>query len=143
MRYTEILDLVRDEAGLSDRQSADAVLKATLRTLAERMPDATAEHFAAQLPDEAAEEMDRSTHHTADTEERERGEKFDLTTFAGRVAWRSRTDEETALRHAAAVFEVLDDAVAPELMVKLRDVLPADVVELLPIARAEPPGEGT
>lgn len=137
MRYTEMLDLVTEQAGLEDRQSAEVVLKATLQTLAERIPDATAEHFAAQLPAEAAEEMDRATHGgPEESGEREHGEKFDLASFAGRVAWRSQTDEETAMERAAAVFEVLDTAVAPELMGKLADVLPSDVEGLLPVARA-------
>ncbi|MBA0051914.1 DUF2267 domain-containing protein [Streptomyces sp. AJS327] len=140
MRYEEMLTLVEREADLPDRASAAAAVLATLRTLAERMPDATAEHVADQLPAEAATAMREVTGADQNTRQRERGEKFGLTTFAGRVAWRDGTDEETAIRRAAAVFEVLDRAVAPELMAKLDDVLPEDVEELLPAARRDAPG---
>jgi uncharacterized protein (DUF2267 family) len=135
VHYDEMCGLVQKQAGLPDRRSAEEALQATLQTLAERMPDAAAEHFAAQLPAEAAEAMERGTTGEDDAEARTHGEKFGLPTFVGRLAWRARTDEETAVTRAVAVFEVLDAAVAPELMEKLTTVLPHDVEELLPTAR--------
>lgn len=136
MHYEEMLGLVQRQAGLADRSSADVALRATLRTLAERMPDAAADHFAAQLPVQAAEVMQEVTRGDApDVEARTHGEKFGLPTFAGRLAWRAQIDEKTAVERAVAVFEVLDAAVAPELMKKLTNVLPRDVGELLPAAR--------
>ncbi|MYX98745.1 DUF2267 domain-containing protein, partial [Streptomyces sp. SID486] len=70
------------------------------------------------------------------------GERFGLTTFAGRVAARAGTDEDTALRDAAAVMEVLDAALAPELTERMAGVLPADIRELLPVGRAVQGTEG-
>ncbi len=52
------------------------------------------------------------------------------------MAWRSRASEDTAVREATAVLEVLDAAVSPELMLKVGRVLPPDIRELLPSSRA-------
>ncbi|MFD1830674.1 MULTISPECIES: DUF2267 domain-containing protein [Streptomyces] len=142
MRYEELTGRIQSHADLPDRQAAERALRATLETLAERVPDGVADHLAAQLPGEAAESLRRVVSgHEASPRQREhartRGEPFDLTTFAGRVAWRSRASEDVAVREAAAVLEVLDAAVSPELMTKVGHVLPPDIRELLPSARAE------
>lgn len=141
MRYEELTGKVQALAQLPDRQSAERTVRATLETLAERLPDGLANHLAAQLPEEAAEAVHRVTAaHEASpvqrAEAREHGERFDITAFAGRIAWRAGTSEEHALSEAAAFFEVLDAAVSPELMHKLTAALPRDIGELLPEARA-------
>ncbi|HZG03595.1 MAG TPA: DUF2267 domain-containing protein [Streptomyces sp.] len=141
MRYEELTGQVQAHAALPDRQAAERAVRATLETLAERIPDGVADHLAAQLPGEAAESLRRvvagdETSPARRADARSRGEPFDLTAFAGRVAWRSRTSEESAVREATAVLEVLDAAVSPELMLKVGHVLPPDIRELLPSARA-------
>ncbi|MDX3233124.1 DUF2267 domain-containing protein [Streptomyces sp. ME19-01-6] len=141
MRYEELTGQVQALAQLPDRRSAERVVRATLETLAERIPDGLADHMAAQLPTEAADSMRRvATSHEASPEQRayrrDHGERFDLTGFAGRIAWRARTSEEEAIREASAFFEVLDSAVSPELMERLYKALPGDIRELLPEARA-------
>lgn len=141
MRYEEFTGQVQARAGLPDRQSAERAVRATLETVAERVPDGVADHLAAQLPTEAAEDLRRVTvaHETAPerrAEARDRGERFDLTSFAGRIAWRTAGSEDDAVRQATAVLEVLDAAVSPELMAKLDNVLPHDIRELLPTSRA-------
>jgi uncharacterized protein (DUF2267 family) len=141
MRYDELTGRVQARAQLPDRQAAERAVRGTLETLAERVPDGVADHLAAQLPAEAAESLRRITasHEGAPqvrAYRRGHGERFDLTGFAGRVAWRTGTSEEAALGETAAVFEVLDSAVAPELMEKLTRVLPQDITALLPEARA-------
>ncbi|WAP54317.1 DUF2267 domain-containing protein [Streptomyces luomodiensis] len=142
MRYEELTGLVQARAQLPDRQSAERTVRATLETLAERIPGGLANHMAAQLPQEAGEPLRRIAASQEGTPEereyrREHGERFDLTGFAGRIAWRTEHTEEEALREAAAFFEVLDSAVDPELMEKLYGVLPSDIRELLPEAGAE------
>lgn len=141
MRYEEFTGRVQARAGLGSRQAAERAVRATLETLAERVPDGVAEHLSAQLPQEVADSLGRvvaehetSPHERADA--RVRGEPFDLSAFAGRIAWRGHATEEDALREASAVLEVLDAAVAPELMRKLEDVLPADIKAVLPSGRA-------
>lgn len=141
MHYDELTGQVQARAQLPDRQAAERAVRATLETLAERIPDGLASHIAAQLPVEAGESLRRvAASHEGSPQEREwrrdHGERFDLTGFAGRVAWRARTSEEAAIRDAAATFEVLDSAVSPELMEKLYGVLPKDIRALLPEERA-------
>ena len=141
MRYEEFTGQVQARAGLPDRQSAERAVRATLETVAERVPDGVADHLAAQLPTEAAEDLRRVTvaHETSPrrrAESRDHGERFGLTSFAGRIAWRVSGSEDDAVRQATAVLEVLDAAVSPELMDKLADVLPRDIRRLLPAARA-------
>ncbi|MGP3952457.1 DUF2267 domain-containing protein [Streptomyces sp. 7N604] len=146
MRYDQLAGQVQARAQLPDRQSAERAVRATLETLAERVPDGLADHFAAQLPGEAAEALRRvAASHEGSPEERayrrNHGERFDLTVFLGRIAWRAGTDEEEAIREATALFEVLDSAVSPELMEKLYESLPGDIRALLPEERAAR-GEG-
>ncbi|WP_407549334.1 DUF2267 domain-containing protein [Streptomyces sp. Pv4-95] len=138
MQHDELLGLVQARAALPDRGRAERAARATLETVAERVPAGLAQHLAAQLPHEIAEPMLRVSEEHAPAEGRPSGgERFDLTIFAGRVAWRGGVSEEAALQEATAVFEVLDAALSPELMEKLSHSLPHDIRELLPLARAE------
>jgi uncharacterized protein (DUF2267 family) len=141
MRYEELTRQVQALGQLPDRRSAERAVRATLETLAERIPDGLADHMAAQLPVEAADSLRRvAASHEASPEQRayrrDHGERFDLTGFAGRIAWRAQTSEEEAIREASVFFEVLDSAVSPELMERLYQALPGDIRELLPEARA-------
>lgn len=141
MRYEDFTGQVQARAALGSRQAAEAAVRATLETLAERVPDGVAEHLAAQLPHEAAAAVHRAVAvHEASPHERAegrvRGEQFDLSVFAGRVAWRAEISEGDALVRAAAVLDVLDAAVAPELMRKLEGALPRDIRGVLPSGRA-------
>lgn len=138
MRHDELIAKVRERAELPDRSSAERATRAVLSTLAERIPDGLADHLAAQLPAQLAESIRERVSSPARSDERRgSGERFDLTAFAGRVAWRVGVPEDAALRDAVAVFEVLDAAVAPEEMEKLARVLPTDIRTLLPVARAD------
>lgn len=138
MRYDEVIGKVQAEAQLPDRGSAERTTRAVLHTLAERVPDGLARHLAAQLPAELAASVQEATVEPAHAppEQSGVGEVFDLTVFAGRVAWRAGVPEGDAVRQSAAVLEVLDTAVAPEEMEKLAETLPADIRELLPSGRA-------
>ncbi|MFE2408212.1 DUF2267 domain-containing protein [Kitasatospora sp. NPDC059408] len=137
MKYDEIIATVRDLAGLPDRAAAERATKAVLLTLGERLPAGLAVHMAAQLPPELAAAV-REAAREADEEGRAHasGERFGLPVFAGRIAGRAGTGEDGGIREAAAVLEVLDAALAPDLMDKLAAVLPRDIAELLPSGRA-------
>ncbi|MCD0484481.1 DUF2267 domain-containing protein [Streptacidiphilus sp. ASG 303] len=138
MHHDEFIGQVRARGALPDRAAAERAARATLETLGERVPVGLAEHMAAQLPPSLGQYLLRAAvGHGASRDERRRGERFDLTTFAGRIAWRSGTDEEVALREAGAVLDVLDASLSPELMRKLGHVLPHDIRELLPEARTQ------
>ncbi|MEU5702112.1 DUF2267 domain-containing protein [Streptomyces aurantiacus] len=137
MRHDEMIGKVQALAQLPDRGSADRATRAVLITLAERLPSGLAEHMSAQLPPELADPMRQAAElPSADGRSHTSGERFDLTVFAGRIAGRAGTDEDAALREAAAVLEVLDAALTPELNEKVAGVLPADIRLLLPSGRA-------
>jgi uncharacterized protein (DUF2267 family) len=138
MQHDEMIGKVQALAHLPDRGSTEHATQSVLRTLAERLPTGLADHLAAQLPPDLAADIREATA-SATSEGRPSGvgEPFDLTAFAGRVAVRAGTTEDTALQYSAAVLEVLDAAVSPEEMRKVADALPADIRELLPAGRAK------
>ncbi|WP_199572643.1 DUF2267 domain-containing protein [Streptomyces murinus] len=162
MRHDEMIGKVQALAQLPDRGSAERAAHAVVTTLSERLPSGLARHVAAQLPPDMADAMRRAAdagampdaqgsgaRESREQESRARGsgaraaegsgtagERFGLTAFAGRIAVRAGTDEDTALRDAAAVMEVLDAALAPELTERMAGALPADIRELLPLERA-------
>ncbi|MET7295694.1 DUF2267 domain-containing protein [Streptomyces griseoloalbus] len=136
MHHDEIIGKVQALSRLPDRGSADRATRAVLSTLAERLPPGLAGHVAAQLPPTLAGPMRQATDSAADGPVSSSGERFGLTTFVGRIAGRAETDENAALREAAAVLEVLDAALAPELTEKVAGALPADIRGLLPVGRA-------
>jgi uncharacterized protein (DUF2267 family) len=140
MHHDEFIGQVRARGALPDRATAERAVRATLETLAERVPVGLAEHMAAQLPPEIARHLRGPVAaHGTSRDERSRGERFGLTTFAGRIAWRAGTTEEAAMQEAGAVLDVLDASLSPELMDKLGRDLPHDIRALLPEARAEEP----
>ncbi|MFY4722079.1 DUF2267 domain-containing protein [Streptomyces sp. LaBMicrA B280] len=160
MRHDEMIGKVQALAQLPDRGFAERAAHAVVATLSERLPSGPARHVAAQLPPDMADAMRRAADPGARSDAREpdaresrargsgapgadgpgtAGERFGLTAFAGRIADRAGTDEDTALRDAAAVLEVLDAAPAPELTERMAGALPADIRELLPLERASEP----
>jgi uncharacterized protein (DUF2267 family) len=137
MRHDEMIGKVQALAQLPDRGSAERATHAVLRTLGERLPAGLAGHLAAQLTPELAAPVRAATASAAaDGRPSGIGERFGLPVFAGRIAGRAGTDEDAALREAAAVLEVLDAALAPELMTKVGEELPSDIRELLPSGRS-------
>ncbi|MGC0379028.1 DUF2267 domain-containing protein [Streptomyces sp. SAI-229] len=128
MHHDEFIGKVQALTRLPDRGSSEQATRAVLSTLAERLPPGLTDHVAAQLPPTLAAPMRQAKDSS--------GERFGLTTFAGRIAGRAHTDEDGAVREAAAVLEVLDAALAPELTEKLVAALPRDIGGLLPVGRA-------
>ncbi|MER7488349.1 DUF2267 domain-containing protein [Streptomyces sp. NPDC126497] len=126
MQHDEFIGKVQALTRLPDRGTSERATRAVLSTLAERLPAGLAGHVAAQLPPTLAAPMRQTVS----------GERFDLTAFAGRIAGRAETDEDAAVREAAAVLEVLDAALTPELTEKLVAALPRDIGGLLPAGRA-------
>ncbi|MEV6834075.1 DUF2267 domain-containing protein [Streptomyces sp. NPDC051133] len=137
MRHDEMIGKVQTLAQLPDRGSAERAAHAVVSTLSERLPSGLARHVAAQLPPDMAEAMREVADASPGTDAGHAGERFGLTAFAGRIAARAGTDEETALREAAAVLEVLDAALAPELTERVAGALPTDIRDLMPVGRAD------
>lgn len=136
MQHDEMIGKVQALAQLPDRGSAERAAHAVVSTLSERLPSGLARHVAAQLPPDMAAAMREAADASAGADSGVSGERFGLTVFAGRIADRAGTDEDTALRDAAAVMEVLDAALAPELTERMAGALPADIRDLLPVGRA-------
>ncbi|GHH91493.1 DUF2267 domain-containing protein [Streptomyces capillispiralis] len=136
MHHDEIIGKVQALSRLPDRGSAERATRAVLSTLAERLPSGLAGHVAAQLPPTLAAPMRQAADPAGGGPVGPSAERFGLTTFVGRIAGRAETDEDAALREAAAVLEVLDAALAPELTQKVAGALPADIRGLLPVGRA-------
>lgn len=135
MQHDEMIGKVQALAQLPDRGSTERATRAVLSTLAERLPTGLADHMAAQLSPELADVV-RQASGGGGGSAKDAGERFGLTEFAGRVAARGGTGEDAAVREAAAVLEVLDAALTPELTEKVAGALPADIRELMPVSRA-------
>lgn len=104
----DLIDVVEREARLSEDEAERAV-RATLKTLGERLSGGEARELAEQLPEWAASEVIGG----------ERAESFDCDEFLRRVADREGVDKDEARRHAHAVFSALGFVVEPK---ELRDV---------------------
>jgi uncharacterized protein (DUF2267 family) len=114
MEYAEFIDEIRWESGEPDVGSAQLAAKATLQTLAERLPRSEAQHLFLELPDETKSWLRSDSDAGA----------FDIDEFLGRVARREGVDVETAFDHARAVFFALGDAVGPEEVGRVAAALP-------------------
>lgn len=104
---------------MGSREEAESAIRATLRTLAERLSGEEAEHLASQLPPGIAEHLRH--------ERSGAGESFDLQEFFERVDERDGVaDEPRAVYHARVVIEVLGEAVTEGEMDDIRSQLPAE-----------------
>lgn len=121
MEYHRFIGQVQARARLADEQAAVAATRATLTTLAERLPPGIAGNLAAQLPPEIGRFL----------QETDGGERFGLDEFVARVADKESRDEPAAAFHARVVTEVLTEAVTPGQMDKVAEILPDDLQPLL------------
>ena len=126
MQHDEFIGQVQHRAKLASRGEAERITRATLETLGERIPEHLADNLASQLPQEIGEHLRR----TITLGGEGTGERFDLQEFVGRVSARAATDEPVAVYQARVVMEVVDEAVTPGMMAKLREALPADLERL-------------
>ena len=118
MQAHTFVEYVKQRANLPSQQQAWAAIRATLQTLAERLPSCGASHAAAQLPADIAIYFRDLTPHAVD--------KMTLPEFFSRIAEREHVPPHIAERHAEAVIGVLAEALSPgELL---------DVCAQLPIA---------
>lgn len=124
MQHDEMIGQVQARAGLDSRGAAERAVRASLETLAERIPADRADKLAAQLPEEIGEHLRRVS---AAPDEPDTGERFDAAEFVQRVAERADVDETHAERQLRAVFGVVRDATTAGQEDKLAAVLPDDV----------------
>lgn len=114
MQYEEFVEEVQHRARLGSRGDAVRAIRATLETLAERLPTEEANHLAAQLPPAIGSHLQDSNG----------SERFTLNHFFERVAQREPADLADAVHHARAVISVLNEAVSAGQFEQVRNILP-------------------
>jgi uncharacterized protein (DUF2267 family) len=127
MGQATFLEAVEQTAGVS-REEAERAVRATLRTLAERITRGEADDIAACLPREFRALL---------TSVPEPAESFGLDEFVRRVADLEGVDEATASRHVEAVFRALGQAVTPSELRDMAAQLSRDFDPLLKAARID------
>jgi uncharacterized protein (DUF2267 family) len=119
MQYDEFVGQVQNRARLASRGEAVSAIRATLETLGERLAGGAADNLAAQLPSEIGEYLRYSLPSDSPL-----GTKFGLDEFFQRMATREKIDLPIATYHARVVTEVLQEAVSPGELEKIRAQLP-------------------
>lgn len=113
MKHDEFVGQLQHRAHLGSRGEAEGAIRATLETLADRIPQATAHHLAAQLPPEIAESLRHGIE-----------ERFDIDDFFKRIAEREKKSLAIAAFHARLVVSLLTQVVSHGIMLKVRHELP-------------------
>lgn len=126
MRHDEFIGHVQQRAHLASRGDAERATRATLETLAERIPAGLADNLAAQLPMEVGEHLRRVTNAPDEIEE---GERFGRDEFVVRITERAGggVDYPEAVHWARVVFGMVDEATSGGLTEKVAHSLPEDI----------------
>lgn len=128
MQHDEFIGLVQQRARLDSRGAAEAVTRATLETLAERLADGLPGNLGAQLPPEIGRHLDQ-----------DRTERFELKEFWQRVADRTTpgVDVPAAAFQSRAVMSVVDEAVTGDQLERVKDQLTDDWADLFDFSFVE------
>lgn len=129
MDREQFLKQVIERTNLSSKEEAEAVVRAALETLAERIVGGEATDLAAQLPPELGGALAGSS---------AEAERFDRDEFVSRVATRGGLDNAAAEQAAQAVFAVTREAVNPGEFEDVVAQLPNDYQPLLATAGGMP-----
>lgn len=128
MQHDEFIGQVQARAHLPGRGAAEAATRASLETLAERIPAPLAEHLAAQLPHEIGEHLRRVVYapDVPDT-----GIRMSRQEYFDRVARRAGADVPKAVHEARCVMEVVQEATEGAVTEKIRNSMQDDLAEVL------------
>ena len=118
MQHDELIGQVQADAQLGSRGAAEAAVRATLDTLAERLAGGLPENLGAQLPGDLGRHLAQDG----------AGEDFGAAEFHDRVAAREpgSVSREVAAHHVVAVLGALDRATEHDALGRIRDQLPSD-----------------
>jgi uncharacterized protein (DUF2267 family) len=132
MKHDQFVGQVQARAHLPSNGDAERVIRATLETLGERLEPGLADNIAAQLPHEIAHHLLRTGPSF---------ERLSLSDFFHRVCEREEyaicerdlpgSKLPDATFHARVVMEVLQEALTPGAVRKLRAELPREYQPLL------------
>jgi uncharacterized protein (DUF2267 family) len=128
MQHDTFIGQVQHRAHLASRGEAETATRASLETLAERIPGPVAEHIADQLPREIGEHLRRIAQNPYESPT---GHRMNTQEFFHRVADRAHTSLQRATHEARCVIEVADEATSGTLSVKVRPVLDDGLAESL------------
>ncbi len=120
MQYDQFVGQVQNRARLASSGEAVGAIRATLQTLGEHLFGGEAENVAAQLPPELGIYLLEGVP----------ADGFSLKEFFQRVSAREGVDLPIATYHTRVVMEILEEAVSPGLMGKVRDQFPAEYDQL-------------
>lgn len=120
MKHDEFVGQLQHRIHEASRGEAEAALRSTLETLADRIPQATAYHLADQLPPEIGESLRHGL-----------AERFGVGDFIARVADRERVSLSIATFHVRVVISLISEAVSYGIMAKVRAELPEEFGTLL------------
>lgn len=129
MDREQFLEQVTERANLSSKDEAEALVRATLATLAERIVGDEATDLATQLPPELGDALAGSS---------AEAEGFDRHEFVSRVAARAGLDNAAAEQAAQALFAVTREAVTAGEFDDVVAQLPNDYQPLLATAGGMP-----
>ncbi|RKN39498.1 DUF2267 domain-containing protein [Streptomyces hoynatensis] len=128
MNHDTFIGQVQSRARLDSRGSAEAASRATLETLAERIPAALADNLAAQLPTEIGEHLRRVA---SAPDQLATGTRMQPDEFFDRVAQRAGADLPKATFEARCVMEVVGEATQGSLTGKVRQSLDEELADTL------------
>jgi uncharacterized protein (DUF2267 family) len=128
MQHDVFIGQVQNRAHLASRGQAETATRASLETLAERVPAPVARNLADQLPWEIGEHLRRVV---LALDEPKDGWRMSRHEFFDRVAERARTTLPKATYEARCVIEVADEATNGTLKSKVRPVLDDQLAEIL------------
>ncbi|MBO8196938.1 DUF2267 domain-containing protein [Streptomyces smyrnaeus] len=128
MQHDEFIGQVQARAHLDSRGAAEAGTRATLETLAERIPASLADHLAAQLPTELGEHL-RRVEYAPDVPQT--GVRMTRQEFFGRVAQRAGADPPKAVHEARTVVELLEEATQGSVTEHIRQSLDEELASIL------------
>ncbi|MER7174808.1 DUF2267 domain-containing protein [Streptomyces mesophilus] len=117
MQHDAFIGQVQARARLDSRGAAERATRATLETLAERVPATVAEKTAAQLPQEIGEHLRRVVYSPA---EPLTGVRMGQEEFFALVAQRAGTTYPKAMHMARCVVEVATEATDGMLAAQVR-----------------------
>jgi uncharacterized protein (DUF2267 family) len=128
MQHDTFIGQVQARARLNSRGAAEAATRATLETLAERIPASLADNLAAQLPQEIGEHLRRVA--TA-PDQTDTGARMESREFFDRVATRASADYPKAVHEARAVIEVVGEATEGSVLSKVQQSLDDELSDTL------------
>ncbi|QLD89585.1 DUF2267 domain-containing protein [Natronomonas salina] len=118
MNFDEFTGTVQHRLELPGTGETVRVIRATLMTLGERIPEGNAEDLAASLP------MEIKWYLTGAVDEH--GQRFNWQEFVARVAERENADPVDAAYHARIVIDLVYEQAPGSDFQQLRDMLPED-----------------